>query len=115
MRVLVVALLVLISPHLVMADCAWVLWKKSEAFPAPRGVVTPNWDIESAVPEYDACMRMVTDSVETYLKPSPSLGGETVRKTQVGNHRVSISSDRNPTTILTFLCLPSGVDPRGPR
>ena len=91
-----------------LANCAWVLWKKTETLQARRPTIS-SWEIETATPDFEGCGRAQRESLDTYMKQGPL---ESKPRTKGGANSILVSVDGQGSMILTFLCLPDNVDPR---
>lgn len=101
------------------AECAWVLWVKTElqSFPkdkAPRQEV--SWELNSAAPRNAQCEQMksilLQKMIQYYKANSP---GAAVETTPYGLITIRVADDSgNPisTTVESYHCFPDTIDPR---
>jgi len=119
-RFLLAALCVLLTAGPASAECAWVLWMKTELVNVTAGKIeSDGWQIESAVPTYAACTTSARRRAERTAEPSegPNVKGTGLNELIGGGFRVSkqYRSPEHASASVEFRCFPDTVDPRGPK
>jgi hypothetical protein len=89
------------TPVEASAACAWVLWQQTTAL-GPS--FQDGWDVVEALPDRPTCDARVDARL---LNPGPLA--------ERGNGRTLVLKGRNGVAVLTYLCLPDTIDPRGPK
>jgi len=102
---LVAVLLVLTSVGTASAECAWVLWLRTD---------NGAWHVQAAGPTHTACLQMVRHEVKELADGDPSAvveklvdGGATVTKKFLPQSVKAL--------VFEYRCFPDTVDPRGPK
>ena len=105
-RAFVIAAVLVASPKLVSADCAWVLWQLS----TPQGTAG-KWIVEAGVPDFKACNALFDDRMIRYATGGESAG---LSKTKFDDHTIVVTRLRDKETLqwFQFFCLPDTIDPR---
>jgi len=96
------------------AECAWVLWTTSETLTRTgeqfRDLLAsiPSWKVTSAYENRDGC-RSAMDEFKSFAK-TPLMKDRLV----VSGDAITVLNDHgDPTSRITYYCLPDTVDPRG--
>lgn len=119
MRPVMFAALLVMTPHLAEAECAWVLWQELTAA-SSSGMAPSEWSVGQAGPSEQACNDAVAAQVlarAAYAKrsnetsPKPDLG----QKIEISANEVRVFTSPGILLAYRFLCLPDTVDPRSPK
>ncbi len=94
------------------AECAWVLWQKSELLPS-QGEIPTKWESLEAHQSKDACESRSLQVGETWRKTYSS--SPDVLAVTPGPASLLVMSKDNTVFLLSRRCLPDTVDPRGPK
>ena len=103
--------------ELCKAECAWVLWTKTEkTIFKPNPNYSERWEIMGAVPKYEHCLRMKQEVFEkrsgAYTE-GKSKGGFPGLEVKVDPSITAIFlSGQNLLEVIKFNCLPDTIDPR---
>jgi len=111
---LLVAFFLLTSAATAYAECAWVLWQRSQDFSQDWTPRSPEkWTIEGTFERQSECRQ---DRDETMDKFEKHQDPPAVRR-QKDNRRLLTNFYANgqlqSTNVVTLWCMPSGTDPRG--
>lgn len=95
------------------AACGWVLWERTVV---PRtGLVSPTaWRIIAATPDYEPCIQERARSVGRALDLNKDKPGTVslVAENEVILYAKTVGTPDPSNQVVTFLCLPSDLDPR---
>jgi hypothetical protein len=104
-RILLVLGFCLFVSSMADAECAWVLWKKYERVGENR---TVNWEVISAVPQYQDCLKMQ----KRVLYGEKAFWKKNLKESvEITDWMISIKT-KDGIGMLTYECLPDTTDPR---
>jgi hypothetical protein len=89
------------------AECAWVLWTKTEASVKNKGLDV-RWELIGAVPKYEQCVNMLKSTYQNYKKAW--LGTEIDSKEKANDEKFILLPFLGYS--IQFYCFPDTVDPR---
>ena len=108
------------SPGLAFAECAWVLWNDEARVDYGTNIESRFWHTIAATPTKPDCEARIREEIAQVTRPEYQ--PKDVRFKVLGN-AVQVmyfrpdKVDERAARLQTFryLCLPSGIDPRGPK
>jgi hypothetical protein len=86
------------------AECAWVLWSKTEASVKDKGFDV-RWELIGAVPKYEHCVKMLKSTYQDYKKVNLC-----TEKEQADDEKFILFPFKGYS--IRFYCFPDTVDPR---
>ena len=101
--------LILATPYLAEAECAWVLWEEASLYRSVGGA--SNWLLHVAHESRADCEKKQSAEIAYRLSAQ---GGAYGQRSLLGSTVVVTWPDGN-TSNWKFICLPDTVDPRGPK
>jgi hypothetical protein len=100
------------------AECAWVLWQKSD-YNFGKSSEKVSWELKGAFPQYKQCMENQTDLFERLrifwtdvTTKSPSKNEKVEAHSGVGGPSQIIITTESGISVFDFYCLPDTIDPR---
>ena len=101
------------------AECAWVLWKKTERTIFEKDKQYPdhsvNWELIEAVPKFEQCLQRMKEFSErhnnAYLKGKSEGGFPGIKIEKLPSEGLMLTGEGLIQTI-EFKCFPDTVDPR---
>jgi hypothetical protein len=105
--------LFVLSGSPIAAACGWVLWERTVV--PTVGLASPTtWRIITATPDYEPCIQERAKSVGKALDLNKSNPGTVspVSENEVILWSKTLGTPDPSDQVVTFLCLPSNLDPR---